>query len=83
MSTVHVLPVGDVIDHHIPGGLDGHDAGCADCRPGEWLALEAADDGSADTDCPCGPTPELVADGHGPDGWLVTHHTLDGREQRE
>lgn len=29
--------------------------------------------------CICGPTAELVPMVHGPDGWLATHHALDGR----
>ncbi|WP_433460711.1 hypothetical protein [Micromonospora sp. CA-248212] len=34
-------------------------------------------------DCPCGPAVEPVPDGDGAMGWLVIHHSLDGREQRE
>lgn len=81
MTAVHVVPLGDTITHTVPGGLDGHDTAPARA----WLVLEA-DPGSDphvdDTDCPCGPTAELL---YGPDGdgWLVTHHSLDGREQRE
>lgn len=33
--------------------------------------------------CPCGPTSEHVPNPHGPDGWLIIHHSLDGREQHE
>lgn len=36
-----------------------------------------------DNDCPCGPTPELVASDDGPDGWVIVHHSLDGRERFE
>jgi hypothetical protein len=36
-----------------------------------------------DEDCPCGPTTEAVFRDDGSNGWLVTHHSLDGREQRE
>ncbi len=82
MSTVHVLPVDDAVEHHVPGGLDGHGLGCADCLPGKWLALESLD--GDDTECPCGPTPEHVpSEVGGEDGWLYTHHSLDGREQHE
>lgn len=35
------------------------------------------------TDCPCGPDVECVPCEDGPDGWLITHHSLDGREQHE
>jgi hypothetical protein len=53
MSTVHVLPVNDLIEHYSNG-----------------------------EDCPCGPTVEFVPpeDGDHEDGWLITHHSLDGRE---
>lgn len=54
MSTVHVLPVGDLIEH--------------------------ADEG---TDCPCGPTVEPVFADDGSCGWLITHHSIDGRESKE
>lgn len=32
-----------------------------------------------DSDCPCGPTPEHVVR----EGWMYTHHSLDGRERFE
>lgn len=34
-------------------------------------------------DCICGPTTEPVEGEQGEIGWLVTHHSLDGRELRE
>lgn len=34
-------------------------------------------------DCPCGPTTEPVMREDGSSGWLVTHHSLDGRELTE
>lgn len=34
-------------------------------------------------DCPCGPTPEAVKRDDGSVGWLITHHSLDGREQND
>ena len=34
-------------------------------------------------DCPCGPTSEPVFDADGACGWVVTHHSLDGRELNE
>jgi hypothetical protein len=34
-------------------------------------------------DCPCGPTTEAVKRDDGTVGWLVTHHSLDGRERFE
>lgn len=52
MSTVHVYPIGDLIEH----------------------------DTETD-DCVCGPTVEHVP-GDG-DGWIITHHSLDGREAHE
>jgi hypothetical protein len=32
-------------------------------------------------DCPCGPAVEPVVRGDGSVGWLVVHHSLDGRER--
>lgn len=37
----------------------------------------------SDGTCVCGPTPELIDDGAGGDRWMLTHHSLDGREQKE
>lgn len=34
-------------------------------------------------DCVCGPTVEPVERHDGSYGWLVVHHSLDGRELRE
>lgn len=34
-------------------------------------------------DCVCGPTPEAVKRDDGSIGWLLTHHSLDGREAFE
>ena len=34
-------------------------------------------------DCPCGPTTEPVRRDDGTYGWLVIHHSLDGREKAE
>lgn len=53
MSTVHVVPVRDLIEH---------------------------DDSE---DCTCGPTTEPVERDDGSFGWLVVHHSLDGREASE
>lgn len=33
--------------------------------------------------CVCQPTPELVLNEDGPDGWVIVHHSLDGREHNE
>lgn len=54
MSTVHVLPVNDLIEH--------------------------VDEGE---DCPCGPDVEAVFREGGSNGWLIKHHSLDGREANE
>lgn len=35
------------------------------------------------TDCPCGPRTEAVAHPDGSFGWIVVHHSLDGREASE
>lgn len=34
-------------------------------------------------DCVCGPTIEPVKRDDGSVGWVLTHHSLDGREQLE
>lgn len=34
-------------------------------------------------DCPCGPTTEPVPRDDGSMGWLISHHSLDGRELHE
>ena len=54
MSTVHVVPVGDLVEHDTAGG-----------------------------ECICGPSAEAVFREDGSAGWLMTHHSLDGREARE
>lgn len=33
--------------------------------------------------CVCGPRTELVSRGDGLHGWLIVHHSLDGRERSE
>lgn len=42
--------------------------------------IEHEDEGD---DCPCGPTLEPVPCVDGSMGWVVTHHSLDGREANE
>lgn len=42
--------------------------------------IEHEDEGD---DCPCGPTLEPVPCEDGSMGWVVTHHSLDGREANE
>jgi hypothetical protein len=37
------------------------------------------DTGTDQSDCVCGPEVEHVPNPDGPDGWLITHHSLDGR----
>ena len=36
-----------------------------------------------DDDCPCGPRTDPVRREDGSMGWVVVHHSLDGRETRE
>lgn len=55
MTTYHVMPVNDLIQH----------------------------DSASDDACACGPTTQPVPREDGSMGWLVVHHSLDGREQRE
>lgn len=52
MSTVHVLPDGDLIEH-----------------------VEVSEG------CPCGPAVEAVFREDGSNGWVIVHHSLDGRER--
>lgn len=77
MSTIHVVPLDDLIAHDVPGGIDGHSG-----NPGDWLAIEAT---GPELDCPCAPRVEHCPsiDDAGPDGWLVVHHSLDGREAEQ
>lgn len=74
MSTVHVVPLTDLVTHAVPGGYPDQGQG--------WLAIEA-DVTRYETGCACTPSVEHVPNTYGPDGWLVTHHSLDGREHRE
>lgn len=34
-------------------------------------------------ECPCGPSTRMVTSDDKPIGWIVTHHSLDGREATE
>ena len=52
MTTVHVYPEADHIEHDTDHGED----------------------------CICGPDVEAVFRDDGTNGWLITHHSLDGRE---
>lgn len=49
------------------------------CYPASDLIDHDTDGG----DCLCGPTTEAVFRDDGSNGWLVVHHSLDGRELRE
>lgn len=44
---------------------------------GDTIAHEATED------CICGPTTRPVFRPDGSNGWISTHHSLDGREHRE
>lgn len=55
MSTVHVEPIDDLIEH----------------------------DTSGQQACVCGPAQRPVKHDDGSVGWVVVHHSLDGREQDE
>lgn len=81
MSTVHVVPLHDSVQHTV--ALDVVLAEWEqNTGPGRWLAVELLPH-EQEQPCACGPTPELVPNPDGPDGWVVTHHSLDGREQDE
>jgi hypothetical protein len=75
---VHVLPLHDVIEHDVPGGIDGK----SDAHPFGWLVIEQADDPGDIDRCACGPLVELQQADNG-DHWQVIHHSLDGREFQE
>jgi hypothetical protein len=45
--------------------------------PGDLIEHEIADD------CPCGPRRKPARSSDESVGWLVVHHSLDGREGRE
>jgi hypothetical protein len=52
--------------------------------PEEWHIAPIADLITHNVnDCPCGPTTAPVERPDGSIGWLVTHHSLDGREADE
>ena len=53
MTTTHVLPINDLIDH----------------TDSEY--------------CICGPTIEPIQNDDGTIDWIITHHSLDGRENHE
>lgn len=38
---------------------------------------------TTEADCACGPRTEPVKRDDGSMGWLVVHHSLDGRERKE
>lgn len=41
------------------------------------------DTDSDQPDCVCGPAVEHVPYSVGPDGWVIVHNSLDGREESE
>jgi len=45
--------------------------------------LVGHDTGTAEPDCACGPRVEPVQRDDGSMGWLIVHHSLDGREKTE
>ena len=73
MRTVHVVPLRDGIEHLVPGGIEDYGDALS-----PWLMIEADAD-SLEVDCPCGPKVEHVP----PGGWLISHHSIDGRESKE
>lgn len=74
MTTVHVVPVSDGMTHTVPGGYT------VPGPPHRWVVVEALGE---DDGCVCVPAVECVPRESGRNGWLVTHHSLDGREHRE
>lgn len=45
--------------------------------------LVAHDTSTAEPDCVCGPEVRPVTQDDGSMGWLLVHHSLDGREQAD
>lgn len=41
------------------------------------------DTATEEASCACGPAVEHCTYDHAPDGWLVVHHALDGRDTEE
>jgi hypothetical protein len=41
------------------------------------------DTSTTEADCICGPRTVPVEQKHGGTGWLIVHHSLDGREREE
>ncbi len=82
MATVHVVPAHDQIHHHVPvaGGLTPWTQAA---HPHQWLTIALHHGEDDEHTCPCGPHTEMVPNPHGPDGWLITHHSLDAREHHE
>lgn len=74
MPTVHVIPLGDQIEHLVPGGIGDQDQHSS----ASWISIKE-DPRAGAVDCPCGPAIQRV----GRTSWLVTHHSLDGRERHE
>jgi hypothetical protein len=76
MPTVHVIPLRDQIEHLVPGGVGDQDRHSS----ASWISIKIKEDSRAGTvDCPCGPVIRRV----GRTSWLVTHHSLDGRERHD
>lgn len=78
-NVCHVVPARDAVAHLVPGWPSPDDV---DGDGAPWLVLRA-ETSPDDTACPCGPTAEHVPNDGGSDGWVITHHSLDGREQHE
>lgn len=45
--------------------------------------LVGHDTSTAEADCVCGPEVRPVTDDDGSIGWLLVHHSLDGREREQ
>nr|WP_145982981.1 hypothetical protein [Pseudonocardia sp. AL041005-10] len=77
---MHVVPLHDLVEHTVAGltltEWEQH------AHPGQWLTVQVLGH-EPDQLCPCGPSTEHVPNEHGPDGWVITHHSLDGREHYE
>ena len=67
----------------------GHAADPEDGPPSNTRHVHPADDGiehdtsTSEPDCLCGPEVRPAPGADGSMGWLIVHHSLDGREQAE
>lgn len=73
----------------LAGGLDDTPLPAPEAAMTDHVHIRPTNDGvehdttSTDPDCVCGPRVEPVQREDGSIGWLIVHHSLDGREHNE